>query len=717
MARLPSRLASVASSLVAASLLAACATTSGGASAPGSSMTTPLAYPAAPREEVVDVIHGVPVADPYRWLEDVKSPRTDAWVAAEDRLSRDFLAALPERAAIAKRLEEILYVEQTMLPLKRGGRMFYRRRAPAQEKAVLYWREGNGPEKVLLDPNQWSKDGSTSMGGWVPSWDGRAVAFQVKENNSDEAVLQLVEVESGKWSEVDRIDGAKYAEPSWTPDSTGFYYTWLPTDPKIPTADRPGYAEVRYHRLGSPQGTDVQVHPRTGDPSTFISGWVSRDGRWLFVSIDLGWTSNDVYFRDARKDGPWTVLAKGRKAQFRPTAWKDRFYVVTNDGAPMWKVMGVDPAAPDPSGWKLLVPERPDAAIESAGVVGGRLGIVYTSRATNRLELRDLDGRNSQEVALPGLGTVGGPVGDPLEGEAFFSFESFTHPPEILSLQVGTGATATWNRRKVPVDPLPYTVEQVFYPSKDGTQVSMFLVHRRDRRPDGSAPVLLEGYGGFQVPVQSVFRGTLYAWLERGGVFAMPNLRGGNEYGERWHEDGMLAKKQNVFDDFIAAAEWLVAQGHARPERITIRGGSNGGLLVGAALTQRPDLFGAVLCGVPLLDMVRYHLHGSGKTWIAEYGSADDPTLFPAILAYSPYHHVKKGTRYPTTLLLTADSDDRVDPLHARKFGAALQWATTGGPVLLRVERNAGHGGGDRVRQAVEDYADEWAFALWATRR
>ena len=713
MARHPTKLASVA-----AAVLAACATTSGGAAAPGTSMQTPLAYPAAPREDVVDVIHGVPVADPYRWLEDARSPRTQAWVASEDKLSRDFLTALPGRGAIAKRLEELLYVEQVVgLPVKQGGRVFYQRRSPSQEKAVLYWREGTGPEKVLLDPNGWSKDGSTSLGMWMPSWDGRTLVFSVKENNSDEAVMQLVDVATGAWSAVDRIEGAKYAEPSWTPDSTGFYYTWLPTDPGIPTADRPGYAEVRFHRVGAPSSTDALVHPRTGDPSTFINGWISRDGHWLFVSISHGWTSNDVWFRDARKDGPWTPLVTGRKAQYSPIAWEDRFFVHTNDGAPMWKVVSVDPAAPGQAGWKTIVAERPDAALERADVLGGRLGLRYVSKATNRLEVRELDGQGGYEVALPGPGTVGGPSGDPLDAEAFYSYESFTDPREVRSLQIGNGATAAWYRTKVPVDPSPYVVEQVFYPSRDGTQVSMFLVHRRDRKLDGTAPMLLEGYGGFQVPVQSVFRATLYAWLERGGVFAMPNLRGGNEYGERWHQEGMLAKKQNVFDDFIAAAEWLVSMGYARPERITIRGGSNGGLLVGAAMIQRPDLFGAVLCGVPLLDMVRYHLHGSGKTWIAEYGSADDEALFPAMLAYSPYHHVKKGTRYPATLLLSADSDDRVDPFHARKFGAELQWATTGGPVLLRVERHAGHGGGDRVRQAVEEYADEWAFALWATGR
>jgi prolyl oligopeptidase len=681
-------------------------------------MKTPLDYPAAPREEVVDMIHGVPVADPYRWLEDARSPRTAAWVAAEDRLSRDFLAGLPERGALAKRIEELLRVEAVKgLPSRRGGRVFYERRGATEEKAVLYWREGAGPEKVLLDPNGWSKDGSTSLGGWEPSWDGRTVAFQVKENNSDEAVLELVDVATGKRSTADRIEGAKYAQPSWTPDSTGFYYTWLPTDPKIPAADRPGHAEVRFHRVGTPASTDALVHPRTGDPSTFVTGWVSRDGAWLFVSIDFGWTSNDVYYRDARKDGPWIALVKGRKAQFRPVAWKDRFHVLTNDGAPMWKVVSVDPAAPDPAGWRTVVAERPDAALESADVLGGRLVLRYMRNATSQLEVRDLDGGGTIEVALPAPGTVAGLSGDPLDPEAFLGFESFTHPMEIRTLRLASGTTDLWYRTRVPADTTPYLVEQVFYPSKDGTRVSMFVVRRRDQKLDGSARLLLNGYGGFQTAMLPYFSGGRLAWLERGGVFALPNLRGGNEYGERWHEEGMLTRKQNVFDDFVAAAEWLVANGYSRPERITITGGSNGGLLVGAAMVQRPDLFGAVLCAVPLLDMVRYHLHGSGKTWIAEYGSADDPALFPALHAYSPYHHVKKGTRYPPTLLLSADSDDRVDPLHARKFGAALQWATTGGPVLLRIERNAGHGGADQVRTNVETLADAFAFALWATGR
>jgi prolyl oligopeptidase len=683
------------------------------ASANASRVPARLDYPAAPREDVVDVLHGVPVPDPYRWLEDAGSPRTKDWVAAEDGLTRAFLARLPDRAPIAARLKELLYVEQVVgLPVKRGGRLFYQRRAPTQEKAVLCWRQGDGPEKVLLDPNDWSKDGSRSLGRWSPSWDGRSVAFQVKENNSDEAVLQLVDVDTGNGSAVDRIEGAKYASPSWTPDSRGFYYTWLPTDATIPVAERPGFAEVRFHRVGTAAKDDPTVFPRTGDPRTFVSGEVSRDGRWIVVTKRFGWTSSDVFFREARADGPWRPLVEGRKAQFDVTPWRDRFYVRTNDGAPMGKVMAADPAAPDPARWATVVPERPDAALEGMDVVGGRLGLNYTSKASSRLAIREVDGTGGYEVALPGPGTVEGPAGDPEEAEAFYAFQSFTDPREIRSLDVPTGATRTWYRTRVPVDPAPYLVEQVFYPSKDGTRVSMFVVRRRDRQLDGSAPLWLTGYGGFQVPMLPAFMGSVYPWLERGGIFAMPNLRGGSEYGERWHEEGMLLRKQNVFDDFVAAAEWLIAHGYTRPERLAISGGSNGGLLVGAAMAQRPELFRVVVCAVPLLDMVRYHLFGSGKTWISEYGSAADPEQFRALRAYSPYHHLVRGTRYPATLLLTADADDRVDPLHARKFAAALQWASTGGPVLLRVERQAGHGGADLVRQKVEEIADEYAFAL-----
>ena len=686
-----------------------------------------LAYPQTRADDVKDVLHGVAVPDPYRWLEDAKQPEVQAWMTAEDQLARGELARLPERDAIAARLKQLFYLDSLSAPRPRGGRYFYRRRHADKEKAIIYWKEGkSGAEKVLFDPNGWSTDGSVSLGGWETTWDGTKVAYQIHRNNSDEATLHLMDVATGKESAVDMIEGAKYASASWTPKGDGFYYTWLPTDPAVPTADRPGFAEVRFHKLGEDPKKDVTVRERTGDPSVFVSADLSQDGHWLLLSIDHGWTSTDVYFRDKRgtggkpaggdlpKDGKteWKPLIVGQKSHYRTMAWKDQLYVMTDEGAPRWRVYRVDPAKPDRASWKEIVPERKDATLDNCTIIGGRLALTYLKNAASLLEIRELDGKAVREVPLPGIGSVGGPSGRADEDEAYFSYESFTVPSEIQVTSIKSGETKLYSKVTVPVDPTPFTVEQVFYDSKDGTRVSMFIVHRKDLKKDGENRTMLYGYGGFLSTETPTFIASIYPWLERGGIYAVPNLRGGGEYGEEWHRGGMLLKKQNVFDDFIAAAEFLIKERYTKPGRLVINGGSNGGLLVGAAITQRPELFAAALCGVPLLDMVRYHLFGSGKTWISEYGSAEDPEQFKALFGYSPYHHVKKGTKYPPVLLLSADSDDRVDPMHARKFAAALQAATSGGPVLLRIERNSGHGGADLIKAEVQKGADRYAFAL-----
>ncbi|XXT39161.1 prolyl oligopeptidase family serine peptidase [Sorangium sp. So ce513] len=664
-------------------------------------------------------LHGVEITDPYRWLEDGDSPEVKEWMKSQDAFTRAELSRLPERDAIAARLKQLFYIDAVSAPRHRKGRYFFTRRHATKEKSIVYWKEGKGgEERALLDPNTWSDDGSVSLGGWDVSWDGKNVAYKVQKNNSDEATLHVMDVASGKRSEVDVIEGGKYAHASWTPSGDGFYYVWLPTDPSIPVADRPGYAEVRFHKLGQDPKKDRVVRGRTGDPRTFLDASLSKDGRFLILTVSHGWTSADVYFRDLRKPGGQDVdkpLAVGRDAHYGVAVYKDRFYVHTDEGAPHYRLFEVDPDRPERAAWKEIVPERPDATLDSVSIVGGHLALSYLKDASSRVEVRSLDGKLVREVPLPGIGTVGGPSGLPDEDEAYFSFESFTSPQEIYATSIKTGETSLYARIDVPVDPSPFTVEQTFFPSKDGTKISMFIVRRKDMKKDGSSRALLYGYGGFQISQTPSFTASMYPWLERGGVYAVANLRGGGEYGEAWHRDGMLLKKQNVFDDFIAAAEHLVREGYTRPERLVVQGGSNGGLLVGAALTQRPDLFGAVLCGVPLLDMVRYHLFGSGKTWISEYGSADDPEQFKALHAYSPYHRVKPGTRYPAVLLLSADSDDRVDPMHARKFAAALQAASAGGPVLLRIERNAGHGGADLIKAAVEKGADQISFALSAT--
>ncbi|WP_428264412.1 prolyl oligopeptidase family serine peptidase [Haliangium sp.] len=678
-----------------------------------------LVYPETPRDDVTDELHGTVVADPYRWLEDAGDARVQAWMEAQDQLARRYLGALPERNRLAARLRELSYYDAVSAPRKRGERYFYTRRHADKEKAVLYWKNGaDGEERVLIDPNTLSEDGSISLGSWSPSEDGAKLAYNLSENAADEATLYVMDVDSGKTSQTDVIAGAKYAWASWTPDGKGFYYTRLPVDPDIPVAELPGHAHVRYHRLGTDPGADPIVYPATGNPRTFVGAAVSRDGRWLILSVQHGWNATDVYFKDLSErrrsrrgdHHGFTPLVTGVPATFQVWPWDDTFYVLTNHEADRYRVLAVDPDRPSMRRWKEIVPQS-QAVIESFAVVGGHLVLTYLDNAHSRLEVRALDGTPVRQVELPGVGSVSNMIGNEDEDEAYYVFTSYTEPPQIYRTSVTSGDSELWSAIELPFDASRFAVDQVWYPSHDGTQISMFLIRPADAEPDGGNPTILYGYGGFNVTLTPAFSVNIAAWVERGGIYAIPNLRGGGEYGEAWHEAGMLLAKQNVFDDFLAAAEYLEHAGWTRPERLAISGGSNGGLLVGAAMTQAPARFAAVVCSVPLLDMVRYHLFGSGKTWIPEYGSAEDPAQFAALYAYSPYHRVAEGTSYPALLMLSADSDDRVDPMHARKFTAAVQWANVGdAPMLLRIERNAGHGGADLVRQQVERSADTLAF-------
>jgi prolyl oligopeptidase len=568
---------------------------------------------------------------------------------------------------------------------------------------------------VLIDPNTLSEDGSTSVGFVVPSWDGKLVAYSLRENNADEAILYVMDLATGTTSSTDVIKGIKYGVPSWKPDSSGFFYTKLPVDPDIPIADRPGYAHIRYHELGTDPANDPIIREHTGDPTLFVGVDLSYDGRYLFYYQYKGWTASNVYVKDLKASEPkWLTLVEGQPFQYSVIAWEGRFYIFTNQDAPRWKVMAADAMENDRSKWVEIVPQPPQGSVlDDVSLVGGKLGAKYLTDVKGDLRIWGLDGTLQRDLELPGVGAVGSFVGHPEDDEAYFSFQSFTVPPTIYGTRVSSGKTDVFFQLEVPVDPSPYKVEQVFYESRDGTKVPMFVVTRKDIALDGSTPFILYGYGGFNVTLQPWFRSSIYPWLEAGGGYAIANLRGGGEYGEEWHEAGMFEKKQNVFDDFISAAEHLVAKGYTSPERLGIRGGSNGGLLVGAAMTQRPDLFRAVACSVPLLDMVRYHLFGSGKTWMTEYGNPDKPEDFAYLHAYSPYHRVTKGTQYPALLMLSADSDDRVDPMHARKFTAAIQHATASDhPAILRIERNAGHGGADLVKKSVAKDADIFAFFM-----
>lgn len=672
------------------------------------------AYPASRRVDQVDVLHGVPVADPYRWLEDGSSPEVRAWADAEDSLAREFLAKLPGRSAIEARVRELFYVESAGTPRHAAGRWFFPRRDAGKEKFTIYWREGrHGEDRVLLDPSRWAADGSKSLGVWNVSHDGKTVAYTVKSNNSDEATLHVMDVATGVERAGDVIAGAKYAWPSWTPSGSGFYYSWVPTAEGIDPAARPGYAEVRFHALGTDPKDDPVVHEKTGNAKAFLNAAVDRSGRWLIASIEHGWSRTDVFFQDLHAaKHVWQSLVVGQDARYDVSVDGDRFFVLTNEGAPKSRVFRVDPLRPEREHWSEIVAERPDATLESMSIVGHRLSLAYLKDVASQLELRTEDGALVRAIELPGLGSASALSGDVDDDLAYYSFQSFTYPTEIFETSVRSGTTSTWYRVRVPADPAKYETEQLFATSRDGTRVPFFVIRARDFQRNGSAPTMLYGYGGFQAAQTPYFASSIFPWLERGGVWVIANLRGGSEYGEEWHRGGMGRAKQNVFNDYFAVAQELIARGYTTPAHLAALGGSNGGLLVGAAVAQRPDLFGVALCAVPLLDMVRYERFGSGKTWSEEYGSADDADDFAALYAYSPYHHIEKGKKYPAVLLLSADSDDRVDPMHARKFAAELQWASSGGPVLLRIEKHAGHGGADLVRAAVERVADEYAFAL-----
>ncbi len=717
-------IAYIISALLLVTGLTACSTSQSTApdkdDEPAAKQSTGLDYPETRRDDIVEEIFGRTVSDPYRWLEDVEDDEVQEWMDAQDDLARDYLAGLPNRDALSERFRELFYVDELRAPTVRGGRFFYERQHADKEKEVYYWKEGaDGEEQVLLDPNEMGGESNISIGGIFVTWDGKKVAYKLKENNADEATLYVMEVDTGEVSETDVIEGAKYAWPSWTPDNTGFYYTYLPTDPDIPTDERPGHAEIRYHELGTDPANDPVVHEKTGDARSFLRVDLSRDGRWLLAYVFHGWDRADVYYRDLEQDDPekgkadWQTLVSGTDHSYSVHVWEDDFYIFTDEDAPNSRLMKVSAEDPARENWQEIVAESDERVLDKVQIRGGHLVLTYMENAHSGMEVRTLDGEPVREIELPGIGATFGMTGDPDRDEAYYTFMSFTTPRQIYKTSISTGESELWNSVDVPIDASPYTVDQVWYESKDGTKVSMFVVHRKDIELDGSTPFLLYGYGGFNINMRPYFRSSIYPWLEAGGGYAVPNLRGGGEYGEEWHKDGMLANKQNTFDDFIAAAEYLTDEGYTSPDKLAISGGSNGGLLVGAATTQRPDLFSAVLCAVPLLDMVRYHKFGSGKTWVHEYGNPDNEEHFGYLHDYSPYHNIEQDTDYPAFLMLSADSDDRVDPMHARKMTAALQHANASPePVIMRIERDAGHGGGNMVKKYVQKYTDQYAFLM-----
>jgi prolyl oligopeptidase len=670
-------------------------------------------YPHTRREPVTETIFGTTVADPYRWLENGADPEVVRWTKEQDQLARAFLDTTPARAALVKRLKELFYVEDVSVPIRRCGKLFYTRRNPKQEKAVLYcYDEVEKKEKALVDLNAGANGANLSLGVWVPSRDGKFVAYTVSLNNADESTLFVMDVATGKNIEMDTITGAKYAYPSWLPDSSGFYYTWVPEVPAQKAADRPGMAQLRFHRLGTNPQEDVVVYPATGDPKKYLWAEVSHNGRWLVCWVGNHSDRNEIFYKDLKsRRAEWQPLVVNRPGNFYATAWRDHFYILTNENAPRYKLCRA--SAQNPAQWTEIIPQRPDAILRGPTICGGRLVVEWLQNVSSRLEVRELDGKLVREVALPEIGSVSAIGGEPDQATFFYLFSSYLRPYEIIECDTATGAEKKWFTQKIPIKPENYVTEQVWFTSRDGTRVPMFIVRGKYSRKDGRTPFILSGYGGFNISLKPVFSPVIYPWLEAGGGYAVANLRGGGELGEDWHRAGMGRNKQNTFDDFAAAAQFLADENYTRARRLAIRGGSNGGLLVAAMLAQRPDLFRAAVCAVPLADMVRYPHFGGAKLWLDEYGDPAREGDFRALYAYSPYHHIREGVEYPATLITTSSGDDRVDPLHARKLAAVLQAANRGpDPILLRTEVEAGHSGADKVEQWVENSADALSFIM-----
>jgi prolyl oligopeptidase len=662
--------------------------------------------------DVVESLHGETVADPYRWLEDGDSPETRAWTERQNALTEAYLAAFPGRERIRRRLDALLAIGALGVPTPARGRYFYLRRDGRQNQPILYARDGvAGADRVVVDPNAANPAGTTALDWYFPSLDGRYLAYGLSEDGSEQSVLHVLDVATGRIL-PDRIPRTRSAAVAWLPDGSGFYYTRYPGSGEVPKGEEHYHRAVQFHPLGGDPAADPLVF-RPAAKEHWPGVGVSPDGRWLVVTVARTFDETDLYLQDLAAGGPLVAVARDLPASFEGEVAHGRLFVRTNLDAPTYRLYVADPERPARDGWREIVPPRNDAVLEGVTVAGGRLALSYLERASSRLRLTDFDGRPAAEVALPTLGSLFG-VGAEWDGrELFFGFSSYTVPPSVYRIDLGTGEHSLWRRVEADMDPEAFEVRQVTYASRDGTPVTMFLVHRRGLARDGDAPTYLTGYGGFNISMTPAFSRSLLLWLERGGVVAVPNIRGGGEYGEHWHQSGMLGRKQNSFDDFIAAAEWLIAEGYTRPARLAAAGGSNGGLLMGAVLTQRPELFRAVLIQVPLLDMLRYHRFLIARLWIPEYGSADDPEQFPWLRAYSPYHHVRDGVAYPAVLLATAESDTRVDPMHARKMAARLQAATASGhPVLLRLEARAGHGAGKPLSKVLDELTDSWSFVF-----
>jgi prolyl oligopeptidase len=721
-----------------------------------SSSSFPAAPPRAKAKPVADIYHGTKIVDNYRWLEDGNSAETQKWIADEMSYTRSLLDPLPGRDGIHKRLTELLSIGSITPPMIAGKHYFYTKREGMQNQPVLYVRDSlDGPDRVLVDANQLAADGTVALDWFQPSYNGKYVAYGTSVSGSEMSTLHIVETKTGTIL-PDAIERTRAASIAWLPDNSGFYYTRYPKKGDVPAGQEMYNRHVFFHELGADPDTDDLIFGEGRDPEDWPSVFLSNDGRWLLIHVSQGWTKSELFLMDTHGKNPPSRLTTGKDFNYAAEVYDGKVYITTNEDAPRYRVFVTDADNFDRESWKEIIPQT-DAVLQNVSVYGGKLFAQYEQNATSQLELFELEGKRLPDISLPAIGTVFGTGGRWDRDEVFFGFHSFTTPPSIYridlktapqglkpaSLAVSSGtpeahplprsidkpvaASPTpgsvepvlWARVDAPsIDPSSYEVAQEWFKSKDSTRVPMFIVHKKGLQKNGRNPTLLSAYGGFNVSLTPSFSRTAYLWMEHGGVFAVANLRGGAEFGENWHRAGMLDKKQNVFDDMIAAAEHLISEKYTDKNHLAIQGGSNGGLLMGAMITQRPDLFRAVVCQVPLLDMLRYQNFQIAKLWIPEYGSAENPDQFKWLYAYSPYHHVKPGMEYPAILFMTADFDTRVDPMHAKKMAALMQSEAKNGqskarPILLRIESKAGHGAGKPVTKQIEEFTDMYSFLFW----
>jgi prolyl oligopeptidase len=685
----------------------------------GSSPTAaPVGPPKAKVQPVEETLHGQKIADPYRWMENPASPETQEYVREEMAYTRSLLDPLPGRGQIESRLLEMASLGTIGTPQPAGNYYFYTRRDGQQNQPKLLVRSGiKGADRILVDANALSTDGTVALDWWYPSEDGKYVAYGLSSNGSEDSVLHLVETASGK-ALPDAIERTRFASLAWKKDNSGFFYTRHPKKGEVPPGQEVYFSRVFYHALGSDPANDPLIFGEGRDPQDMMSVTLADDtDRWLLITVSVGWSKSELFLQDLQAGTPPAELTKGLEFLYYGEILKDKLYIHSNEESSRYRVFRADLPNARRENWKEIIPQG-DAVLQNIAIFDNKLLGRFEKNASSLLRAFDLEGKPLREVALPAIGTVSALGGRWDRKEVFFGFNSFTVPPSVYQADLDRGDTSLWDKINAPIDPGKYEVKQLWYRSKDGTRVPMFVFHKKGFKLDGKNPTLLNGYGGFNISMTPAFVGGRFVWLDHGGVFAVANLRGGAEFGEDWHRAGMLDKKQNVFDDFIAAAEFLISEKYTDKDHLAIQGGSNGGLLTGVVMTQRPELFRAVVCQVPLLDMLRYQNFQIAKLWIPEYGSAENPDQFRWIYAYSPYQHVKAGTQYPAVLFMTADTDTRVDPMHAKKMAALMQAEAGNGqsrerPILLRIETKAGHGAGKPIVKQIAEGVDIYSFLFW----